>query len=80
MLVKLFGDRQIAVDPRIIGYLVPRMERSPAEAVALVDLMDRLALARGSAVTRAVAAEALRHRRLARGEGTEGLDLEAGDE
>jgi chromosomal replication initiation ATPase DnaA len=80
MLVKLFGDRQIAVDPRIIGYLVPRMERSPAEAVALVDLMDRLALARGSAVNRAVAAEALRHRRLARGEGTEGLDLEAGDE
>ena len=79
MLIKLFGDRQIAVDPRTIGYVVPRMERSPAEAVALVDLMDRLALARGSAVTRGVAAEALRQRRGLRGD-SEGADLEAGDE
>jgi chromosomal replication initiation ATPase DnaA len=79
MLVKLFGDRQIAVDPKTIGYIVPRMERSPAEAVALVDLLDRLALARGSAVTRGVAAEALRQRRELRGD-TEGMGLEAGDE
>jgi chromosomal replication initiation ATPase DnaA len=80
MLVKLFADRQIAVDPRVIGYLVPRMERSPAEAVALAELLDRLALARGSAVTRGVAAEALRQRRLLRGGDTDGLELEADDE
>lgn len=80
MLVKLFGDRQLAVDPRIIGYLVPRMERSPAEAVALVELMDRLALARGTAVNRPIAAEALRQRRLVLGESAEGLDLETDDE
>ena len=79
MLVKLFGDRQVAVDPKVIGYLVPRMERSPAEAVALVDLMDRLALARGSAITRGIAAEALQQRRGRDGDG-EGMDLEAGDE
>lgn len=59
MFVKLFGDRQVRIDPRVIGYLVPRMERSAEEAAALVDLMDRLALARGSAVTRTIAAEAL---------------------
>jgi chromosomal replication initiation ATPase DnaA len=59
MLVKLFGDRQVTVDPRVVAYIVPRMERSPEEAVILVDLLDRLALARGSAITRAVAAEAL---------------------
>ncbi len=80
MLVKLFDDRQIAVDPRIIGYIVPRMERSPAEAVALAELMDRLAMARGTAITRGVAAEALRQRRAVRGEDMDGLDLEAGDE
>jgi len=80
MLVKLFGDRQVAVDPKIIGYVVPRMERSPAEAVALVALMDRTALARGSAITRAIAAGALRQRRLDRGEDAEGLDWEADDE
>jgi chromosomal replication initiation ATPase DnaA len=85
MLVKLFGDRQISVDPRVIGYVVPRMERSPAEAVSLVELMDRLALARRTAINRAVAAEALRLRRAERGEDAgeeteQGLDWEADDE
>lgn len=59
IFVKLFGDRQITVDPKIIGYVVPRMERSPEEAERLVDLMDKLALAKGSAITRAIAGEAL---------------------
>lgn len=82
MLIKLFSDRQIAVDPRVIGYVASRMERSPAEAVALAELMDRLALARGTAINRAVAAEALRLRRAALGQdaGDEGLDWEADDE
>lgn len=62
MMVKLFADRQIRIDPKVIGYIVPRMERSPEEAAALVDLMDRLALAKGSAITRNLAAEALAHR------------------
>jgi chromosomal replication initiation ATPase DnaA len=59
MIVKLFADRQIRIDPKVIGYVVPRMERSAEEAAALVELMDRLALAKGSAITRTVAAEAL---------------------
>lgn len=65
MFVKLFGDRQIRVDPKVIGYVVPRMERSPEEAAALVELMDRLALAKGSAITRAIASEALALRQAA---------------
>ena len=69
MFVKLFGDRQLAVDPKIIAYLVARMERSPEETVALTGLMDRLALERGTAVTRAIAAEALAIRDAARGDG-----------
>lgn len=59
MFVKLFSDRQIAVEPGLVSYLVRRMERAPNEAVALVEVMDRLALSRGKAVTRAVAAEAI---------------------
>ncbi|WP_062630289.1 hypothetical protein [Devosia sp. Leaf64] len=59
MFAKLFGDRQIKVDPKIIHYLVARMERSPEEVTALVESMDRLALARATAITRAIAAEAL---------------------
>jgi len=67
MFVKLFGDRQIKVDPKVIGYVVPRMERSSEEAASLVELMDRLALAKGSAITRTIASEALALRRQAHG-------------
>ena len=65
MFVKLFGDRQIKVDPKVIGFVVPRMVRSPEDAAALVELMDRLALAKGSAITRAIASEALALRQAA---------------
>jgi chromosomal replication initiation ATPase DnaA len=68
MFVKLFGDRQIKVDPKIIAYLVARMERSTEEVVILADLMDRLALAKGTAITRNIAANALDLRQVARGE------------
>lgn len=78
MFVKLFGDRQVAVDPRIIAYLVTRMERSSDEAVALVQLMDRMALERGTAITRAIASEALRQRdELRGGDGQMELELES---
>lgn len=65
MLVKLFDDRQIAVEPKVISYLLPRMERSTAEAVALVGLMDKLALTQGCAVNRTIAAKALSMRETA---------------
>lgn len=67
MFVKLFGDRQIKVDPKVIGYVVPRMVRSSEEVAVLVDLMDRLALAKGGAITRTIATEALAQRQAALG-------------
>jgi chromosomal replication initiation ATPase DnaA len=80
MLVKLFEDRQISVDPKVVVYVAARMERSPEEAVALADLMDRLALARGTAITRAIAAEALAQRGVGRDDSQLELDLESEDE
>ena len=80
MFVKLFGDRQIKVDPRIIGYLVARMERSAEEVVTLADLMDRLALAKGTAITRSIAADALNRRRLARGDASPEQDWDTEDD
>ena len=65
MFVKLFGDRQITVDPKIVRYLVARMERSAEEVVILADLMDRLALAKGTAINRAIAVDALSRRQAA---------------
>ncbi len=68
MMVKLFADRQIKVDPRIVTYVVARMERSHEEAAMLVDDMDRLALAKGTAITRAIASEVLTRRHTALGQ------------
>jgi chromosomal replication initiation ATPase DnaA len=76
MFVKLFGDRQVAVDPKVIAYMVARMERSPESAVALAEAADRLALARGSAITRGIAALALAEQGVAQLE----LDLEGDDD
>jgi chromosomal replication initiation ATPase DnaA len=75
MFVKLFGDRQVTVDPKIIAYLVARMERSPEEAVLLAGMMDRMALERGTAITRAIAAEALAQRGAAHDENQLELEL-----
>lgn len=47
LLVKLFADRQLGVDPALVAYLVDRMERSFAAAQALVAALDREALATG---------------------------------
>lgn len=80
MFVKLFGDRQINVDPRIIAYLVARMERSTEEVVILADLMDRQALAKGTAITRSIAADALDRRRAARGDVGDEQNWEAEDD
>jgi chromosomal replication initiation ATPase DnaA len=59
VLAKLFADRQLAVDRRVIDYIALRMERSFASARQLVDSLDREALARQRRVTRPLAAELL---------------------
>ena len=76
LMVKLFSDRQVTVEAKVVAYLVARMERSPQEAVALADLTDRIALARGTAITRSIAAEAL----ALRGNTQLELDLEGDDD
>lgn len=60
VLVKLFADRQLEVDPAVVSYLCRHMERSFAAASRTVAEIDRLALAMRRKVTRTVAAEALR--------------------
>lgn len=59
VLVKLFTDRQLAVEPLVIDYLAVRMERSMAAASRIVAVVDRLALATHRKLTRPLAAEAL---------------------
>jgi chromosomal replication initiation ATPase DnaA len=59
VLVKLFADRQLAVDESIIGYIASRIERSFAAARSIIERLDTEAMRRKRPVTRALAAEIL---------------------
>jgi chromosomal replication initiation ATPase DnaA len=59
VLAKLFRDRQLLVDPAVIDFIALHIDRSLEVARAFVELIDRVALARGSAVTRSLARELL---------------------
>lgn len=59
LLVKHFADRQVAVGPGLIDYLVPRIERSSAAAEAVVAALDRAGLAGRRPLTPRLAAEVL---------------------
>lgn len=59
LFVKLFADRQLAVDEALVKYLMSRIERSFAAARAAVETLDREALRLKRPVTRSLAAEML---------------------
>lgn len=56
VITKLFADRQVAVEPHVVQFLVRRIERSLDTAIRIVDQLDRLALEQQSRITRALAA------------------------
>lgn len=57
VLVKLFADRQLSVDRRVLDYLLVRMERSLSAAAHIVEQLDQLSLERSRPITRQLAAE-----------------------
>src|SRR4029077_5228227 len=59
VLVKLFTDRQLAVDEGLVGYLARRIERSFAAARAVVARLDAEAMRHKRPLTRASAPEPL---------------------
>jgi len=59
VLVKLFDDRQLAVDAEVIDYIARRMERSLGAAREMVAALDEEALALGRRVTKPVASAVL---------------------
>lgn len=59
VLVKLFADRQLGIEPHVVNYIALRIERSLAAANAVVAEIDRRALERQRSVTRALAAEVM---------------------
>ena len=59
VLVKLFADRQLAVEESVISYLLVRMPRSLEAARTLVAEIDRFALEEKAEVTRGFVARVL---------------------
>jgi chromosomal replication initiation ATPase DnaA len=59
LLVKLFADRQLAVDEPLVGYVTTRIGRSFADARAAVATLDQEAMRLKRPLTRALAAEVL---------------------
>ncbi len=59
VLVKLFDDRQVQIDPAAVSFITARIERSFAAVNDVVELLDREALAEKRAITRPFVAEIL---------------------
>ena len=59
LLVKLLADRQLSPKPDLIPYLLSRMDRSYAAAIALVRRLDATSLAQKRPLTRQLAAQVL---------------------
>ncbi|MCO5057926.1 MAG: DnaA regulatory inactivator HdaA [Rhizobiaceae bacterium] len=57
VIVKLFADRQVDVEPHVVQFIVRRIERSLATAISVVERLDAAALERKSRITRTLAAE-----------------------
>jgi len=59
VMIKLFADRQLAVDHDVVIYLIMRIERSFEAVRRAVEMLDRLALAAHRKVTVPLAREVL---------------------
>lgn len=59
LLVKLLSDRQLRVQPGVVAFLMPRLERSFAAVERIVERLDRLALAEQREITVPLARRAL---------------------
>ena len=59
VMVKQFSDRQIAIDPKVVNFVLPRMERSFAGVAKLVALLDRAALKAGKPISVKLARQVL---------------------
>ncbi|PIB25910.1 hypothetical protein BFP76_13015 [Amylibacter kogurei] len=55
VMIKQFEDRQIAIDPGVVNYLMPRMERSFDFVAKLVATLDETALAARKPISRKLA-------------------------
>ena len=71
VLVKLFADRQLQVEPHVVNFIALRTERSMAAVNDIVERLDHAALAMQRRVSRALAGEVLQAVLPSEGDGEE---------
>ena len=59
LIVKLLGDRGIAVPPELADFLVPRIERTYLSVLGVVEILDRVTLSHHKRITVPLAKRAL---------------------
>ena len=59
LLAKLFADRQVRIDPRVVDYLLPRIEREYTAMGEIVAQIDQAALAEKRSITVPLVAQVL---------------------
>jgi len=59
VFVKQFSDRQIIIEPNVIGYLILRIERSLNAVREVVNVLDEAAFSKGRPITKRFAADVL---------------------
>ncbi len=59
LLAKLFADRQVRIDPRVVDYLLPRIEREYTAMGEIVTQIDQAALAEKRSITVPLVAQVL---------------------
>ena len=51
IIVKIFNDRQIAANPKIVSYLMKRLDRSYEGINKFLDLIDNFSLEKGKRIS-----------------------------
>lgn len=61
VLIKLFHDRQLKIEPGVVSYIIPRIERSFASVRSLVSKIDQHSMSKKRSVTVPLVREILGH-------------------
>ena len=59
LLAKLFADRQVRIEPRVVDYLLPRIERNYTAMGEIVAHIDQIALSEKRSITVPLVAQVL---------------------
>ena len=51
LIIKLFNDRQLIIKPKVINFLMNRVERSYSGIIEIIDLLDSSSLSQNKSIS-----------------------------